>query len=800
MAVLVLGVHSGCRPSEEASSDKKANAKGKSASGDGLDGRAVLDRMVKAYRDASSYKDRGRLVMTGRVDGQPLDEPKADYRMVLERPGRMRLQVLGATAVSDGKTFQAEAQEAFGQVLRRPVGEKLGINTVFSDLMLARTMADSPAAHFSWLPLQAILLMANDPLKTLLFDASDVVLLEPKEVDDHRCHRVQVTRSDGKAVFWIDQETFVLRRFEFPLDGWMQRMRAKGVPLEEASLVAELSGARLDGPIEASAFEFTPPPGARTVDTLLPIGSGLPVPDFFLTGPDDKSVTKRSLDGKVVLMDIWSLNCQPCRLLFPELEKVYQKYKDNDKVAILAVNYDPPNTPVAEQQSLLKELGVHVPLYGDPRRFLQRVFQVPGVPTIVLLGPDGRLQYFHPGLRPNYAAVLTKMIERLLAGQDIDTSGLVQYQATSEHYRRMFDRMLQRDLFIDPETIANEIPLPGIADKSEPKKMRLSLLWECKEVASPGNLLVVEQKGGSARLFVLDGGRAVCELDNQGKLVKRYPLDLPESEVVLSLRTNVGADGKRYFAGSARGMQQVHLFDAGWKRLLSFPPDTHENPHAGVGDVELADFDGDGKLELAVGYQGVIGVKAVSLEGKILWSQRAVNGVVKMAAGPPDQDRWRPLLCTDTQVALIALGQEGQIIGRIALDNGQLLYWIDALPDAPQANTAGLCGLSAPQIGQNEALGISPTGDVLWSYQLPPGISNTPTERVVSGRLLPDDSNQWLLVGTDGSIHLVGADGRALDSFACGTPIHGLATTRLDGRPVLIISTREGVTAWSVAW
>jgi hypothetical protein len=57
---------------------------------------------------------------------------------------------------------------------------------------------------------------------------------------------------------------------------------------------------------------------------------------------------------------------------------------------------------------------------------------------------------------------------------------------------------------------------------------------------------------------------------------------------------------------------------------------------------------------------------------------------------------------------------------------------------------------------------------------------------------------QWILPGPDGSIHFIAADGKPLDKFNYGAALQGLATVEIDGRPVLVVASANGVEAWKV--
>ncbi len=108
------------------------------------------------------------------------------------------------------------------------------------------------------------------------------------------------------------------------------------------------------------------------------------------------------------------------------------------------------------------------------------------------------------------------------------------------------------------------------------------------------------------------------------------------------------------------------------------------------------------------------------------------------------------------------------------------------------------CGLAADPPANNTAIGLNLQGEALWTYPLPSGVHQRVVEPAIAGRLAPSGHGQWLLSGTDGSIHIVAADGTPLDRFNYGVAFDGLATAELDGRPVLIVSSSNGLEAWRV--
>lgn len=61
---------------------------------------------------------------------------------------------------------------------------------------------------------------------------------------------------------------------------------------------------------------------------------GRQAPDFTLTDLEGNSVTLSDFRGKVVFINFWASWCPPCRAEMPEIEALYQEYKDKDVVVI----------------------------------------------------------------------------------------------------------------------------------------------------------------------------------------------------------------------------------------------------------------------------------------------------------------------------------------------------------------------------------------------------------------------------------------------------------------------------------
>ena len=287
----------------------------------------------------------------------------------------------------------------------------------------------------------------------------------------------------------------------------------------------------------------------------------------------------------------------------PDVEKTYEKFKDNDKVKFLAVSVDQPDVKNDAVLEKLAELKVSLPAARDTEFIAFTKLNLPGVPAMVILGPDGRLQDIAVGLTPegvDPVADLTAKIEALLDGKDL--------------YQRIIDEF-ETAMQEEPPQVSQDGAAPPevkIAERTEPQHFVLQPLWNNRDIAQAGNILVIEGDAGP-RIFVIEGYRTIAELDAEGKLVQRHEPELPGQAAVAFLRTAVNQNGRRWFVASAVGGQQVFILDDKFTVKAAYPK-TPEQDDA-IGDAQLVDLDGDGELEVAVGQLGKKGVALLSLDG-----------------------------------------------------------------------------------------------------------------------------------------------------------------------------------------
>lgn len=77
---------------------------------------------------------------------------------------------------------------------------------------------------------------------------------------------------------------------------------------------------------------------------LLRIGYGHSIGDFNFTNQDGKSCTQKVIEGKVFVAEYFFTTCKTiCPVMNSQMQRVNEKFKNNDNVQILSFTVDPEN-------------------------------------------------------------------------------------------------------------------------------------------------------------------------------------------------------------------------------------------------------------------------------------------------------------------------------------------------------------------------------------------------------------------------------------------------------------------------
>ena len=108
--------------------------------------------------------------------------------------------------------------------------------------------------------------------------------------------------------------------------------------------------------------------------------------DFTLEDLQGKSWHLRELKGMVVLVNFWATWCPPCRKEMPDLQALFDKYKDQGFV-VLSIS----DEEAAKVSPFIAERNISYPVLLDPGRKVNGAFVVEGIPKSFVYDREGRL-------------------------------------------------------------------------------------------------------------------------------------------------------------------------------------------------------------------------------------------------------------------------------------------------------------------------------------------------------------------------------------------------------------------------
>ncbi len=154
---------------------------------------------------------------------------------------------------------------------------------------------------------------------------------------------------------------------------------------------------------------------AQSVPSLDPLIGKL-VPTFAWAAMDDRSsiISPLSLQGRVVLVDLWGTWCAPCRREMPFLHDAYSRFKARG-FEIVSVAFDVSQGKVqAYRRDHFPMPWQHVYATTAIEAEATHLFRVDNFPRTVLLDRDGRVLRVDAGLR---GPALVATLDSVFSGQ-----------------------------------------------------------------------------------------------------------------------------------------------------------------------------------------------------------------------------------------------------------------------------------------------------------------------------------------------------------------------------------------------
>lgn len=105
------------------------------------------------------------------------------------------------------------------------------------------------------------------------------------------------------------------------------------------------------------------------------------------------------LKGKVVLIDFWAFDCDPCKETVPRIEALHEKYS---KDGLVVIGVHTPRTDLEKQVPKLREavkrMGIRYPVVVDAGQKIFGDYRCDLWPTQFVIDKQGLIRLSHGGV------------------------------------------------------------------------------------------------------------------------------------------------------------------------------------------------------------------------------------------------------------------------------------------------------------------------------------------------------------------------------------------------------------------
>jgi thiol-disulfide isomerase/thioredoxin len=207
--------------------------------------------------------------------------------------------------------------------------------------------------------------------------------------------------------------------------------------LDENSIVRDSSGQKYSAPIwkallNTGDYTLLTAKGMDNTDFILKrltpeekkrifVNSPPPAESkYFTTGEKIKFFTERdikgnkyklkNMQGKIIVINFWFINCPPCRQEIPELNEMVKQYASNPDVVFLAIALDPKY----DIETFLEKIPFDYNIIENGR-YITDMYGIKSYPTHVVVDGNGIVRFHTTGLSRKTVSALKNAIDVILA-------------------------------------------------------------------------------------------------------------------------------------------------------------------------------------------------------------------------------------------------------------------------------------------------------------------------------------------------------------------------------------------------
>lgn len=149
--------------------------------------------------------------------------------------------------------------------------------------------------------------------------------------------------------------------------------------------------------------------------------SGRQIPSADLKSLDGKVVDAATLtnDGKPMILFVWEITCQPCIKEFNAIAPLYDTWKKETGLKIVAVSVD-DNRSAPRVKPLVRTRGWPFEVYLDPNQAFKRAMNVPLCPYVFVLNGNGEVVWQKGGYTPGDENIIYDIVKKVSKGETIE--------------------------------------------------------------------------------------------------------------------------------------------------------------------------------------------------------------------------------------------------------------------------------------------------------------------------------------------------------------------------------------------
>jgi thiol-disulfide isomerase/thioredoxin len=125
----------------------------------------------------------------------------------------------------------------------------------------------------------------------------------------------------------------------------------------------------------------------QVTSSSIDILTGKKAIDFSLTDLDGNKVSLKDLKGKNVYINFWATWCPWCIKELPDIEKIYQEYKDKDLV-VLAVDIGEDKTTV---KNFITKNSYYLNVQLETDQSVSQAYGISSIPVSMFIDKDGNI-------------------------------------------------------------------------------------------------------------------------------------------------------------------------------------------------------------------------------------------------------------------------------------------------------------------------------------------------------------------------------------------------------------------------